>query len=151
MRRLKGKGNYIYRRPQHRRLDVDAEIVNPEYINYRYWRPFLVWFILESSLLLSHSSSSSWTLLAMIAITMTEEKLIYDDEDEGKVINCNKRGYGVDLPSLCYVSCNNVWRRTLSIMCGKITELVLKTINSFIAVCWWSVKAWLRAFTFVFL
>ena len=34
------KGNCIYWRPQHWRL-----VVNPECINYIYWRPYLVWFI----------------------------------------------------------------------------------------------------------
>ena len=33
--------------------------------------------------------------------------LIQDDEDEGKTFNWNDRGYGVDLASLWYVSCNN--------------------------------------------
>ena len=30
-----------------------------------------------------------------------------DDEDEGEIFNWNDRGYGVDLASLWYVSCNN--------------------------------------------
>ena len=33
--------------------------------------------------------------------------LIQDDEDEGKTFNWNDRGYGVDLASLCHLSCNN--------------------------------------------
>ena len=33
--------------------------------------------------------------------------LIQDDEDEGKTFNWNDRGYGVDLASLFYVSCNS--------------------------------------------
>ena len=44
----------IYWRPQDWRLVVNSEVVNPEYINYRYWRPYLVWFIFV------HLRSGSW-------------------------------------------------------------------------------------------
>ena len=47
-------GNCIYWRPQHWRLVVDSEVVNPECINYIYWRPYLVWFIFV------HSRSGGW-------------------------------------------------------------------------------------------
>ena len=41
-------GNCIYWRPQHWRLVVNSEVVNPECINYIYWRPYLVWFVFVS-------------------------------------------------------------------------------------------------------
>ena len=37
--------NCIYWRPQHWRLVVNSEVVNPECIYYINWRPYLVWFI----------------------------------------------------------------------------------------------------------
>ena len=41
----KWMGNCIYWRPQYWRLVVNSEVVNPDCINYIYWRPYLVWFI----------------------------------------------------------------------------------------------------------
>ena len=38
-------GYCIYWRPQHWQLVVNTEVVNPECINYIYWRPYVVWFV----------------------------------------------------------------------------------------------------------
>ena len=41
-------GYCIYWRPQHWQLVVNTEVVNPECINYIYWRPYVVWFVFVS-------------------------------------------------------------------------------------------------------